>query len=457
MPGTSGGIRVGLDFRTGEAEVWEQIAHLAATVTDVGQKFYIQQAEVQLQDSILQAEDEMLNLNNRLRENQDEETYQNELSKSIKTMQRFRPKNGMAARGYDSWIKSQTPGWRGDVEKSRQIRIDNKWFATLDDLADKAKDNGSTAQVKIHVATGLALGIIDENTAGDVLRKIENDAEYNQGLNWALTNPQGLLDSIKVKDGKTYLEGYSTLTSGQIIALRSNAEGTLNFRERQKDEATSALYDDILRHAAEGTTPERMKELLRQTVGISDSEKTKLLKSYMAAHSLWSEKGIDPYNNTQDFPALTQSMLAIEDGRVKNRREIDVAWLSGKNGMPRWSFYHNQWLKNLWESYQKSSGSEYSPSHSLAKQYFGSLEMLYWDKEGNFKNELLSEYHANRLKLEAALKEYWNSPAEMAKHYNMIVEHRKKENAKKTVSKFWRIILPKRKGYVAIKGEISGE
>jgi hypothetical protein len=218
MPGTSGGVRGQIDFDVGGEELWRQVGRLAGTVGEMGMKLHLQQAEIQYQDlqyqdSLLKAENEITSLSDRLRQNQDEDTYDAELNKSVQTINKFRPKNPLAAREYDAWVRRQTPEWKQDVKKAKEIRLNNKWVAMRDTLAEQAIDTGGLTKLQVHLASGIALGRTNVAAAGAFLRKTENAAEYNMGLNWALTNPEGLLDAIEVRLWRFVLTPKVQLTS----------------------------------------------------------------------------------------------------------------------------------------------------------------------------------------------------------------------------------------------------
>jgi hypothetical protein len=322
MPGTSGGVRGNLNFDVGGEELWRQVGRLAGTVGEMGMKLHLQQAEIQYQDSLLKAENEITSLSDRLRQNQDEDTYDAELNKSVQTINKFRPKNPLAAREYDAWVRRQTPEWKQDVKKAKEIRLNNKWVAMRDTLAEQAIDTGGLTKLQVHLASGIALGRTNVAAAGAFLRKTENAAEYNMGLNWALTNPEGLLDAIEVEDGKTQIKGLSTLKSGQVVALRSNAEGTINFRKRQEIAASSAIYNDVLGHAAKGTLPQEMKELLKNTQGITEVERTRLMETYLSAYKTWQGTGSNPWTTTHNYGALMEMQLKISQGEPVTEMDI---------------------------------------------------------------------------------------------------------------------------------------
>lgn len=429
MPGTSGGVRGQIDFDVGEQELWQQVGRLAGVVGDMSLKLHVQQAEIQLQESTLKAEEEMLNLANRLRQNQDEDTYDAELNKSLQTMNTFTPKNQLAARDYSSWVKRQTPGWKSDVNKAKEIRLNNKWTAMRDTLAEQSIETGDSTKLKLHLATGVALGRTNEAAAGEYLRKTENAAEYNMGLNWALTNPQGLLDAIEVKDGKTQIEGLTTLKSGQIVALRSNAEGTINFNKRQEDTVTSAIYNDVLGHAAKGTPPQQMKELLKDTAGLTETERTDLMNTYLSAYKTWQGTGSNPWTTTHDYGALMEMQLKISQGEPVTEMDIWKRMLT-KEG-PAYSLNDARNLIN--QLPDKKNPALNTP---YAKEWAGVIdEMFIPEGQENIPQENLGEWWQTQLEVQRIIKANYPDVGKTDKEIQAFLKPAKEKKAKGLLSK----------------------
>jgi hypothetical protein len=445
MPGTSGGVRGQISFDVGEQELWQQVGRLAGVVGDIGIKLHVQQAEIQLQESTLKAEEEMLALSNRLRANTDEDTYDAELNKSIQTMNTFRPKNPLAARDYDAWVSRQTPGWKSDVNKAKEIRLNNKWTAMRDTLAEQSIETGDSTKLKLHLATGVALGRTNEAAAGQYLRKTENAAEYNMGLNWAMTNPEGLLDAIQVKDGKTQIEGLSTLTSGQVIALRSNAEGTINFNKRQEDTATSAIYNDVLGHATKGTPPQQMAQLLKDTAGLSEVERTKLMETYLSAYKTWQGTGSNPWTTTHDYGALMEMQLKISQGQPVTEMDIWRKMLSKPSQGPAYSLNDARNLIN-----QLPDKKDDVLKTPFADEWLAHVDEMYL-KDKKIPQEDIAEWSQTRQGVEAIIRANYPDVGKAQKEIEEFLNPAKQKKAKGLLRRLWTAGAP-----VPLLGEVTG-
>lgn len=301
MPGTSGGVRGDISFDVGEEELWQQVGRLAGVVGDISLKLHVQQAEIQLQESVLSAEEEMLNLSDRLRKNQDEDTYDAELNKSIQTMNQFRPKNPLAARDYDAWVRRQTPGWKSDVKKAKEIRLNNKWEAMRDTLAEQAIRNGTLTKLGMHMATGVALGRTNEAAAGKFLRDTRHAAEFEAAKRIAFNNPDRALELLKEDE----MEGFVLLDIDDLKRVRDIARARQFDLESQYDKQQLAeiesLWDLSLREA---TTSEDIIQAIDNLQFHNAKEKDQLLRQTLSRYELIQKGKGDPLRYRKDDEAF---------------------------------------------------------------------------------------------------------------------------------------------------------
>ncbi|MHC4413514.1 MAG: hypothetical protein ACYSW6_11205, partial [Planctomycetota bacterium] len=207
IPSPSGGFRASLSLPGAEGDLWEQIGNLAGKAQDLVLTTHLQQAEIQLQDAILQAETEENALADRIRANTDEDTYEAELETSISTMNGFMPKNPLAAQNYTDWMKRQTPEWRDSVNEAKRLRLKDKFEVTSDTLIA----DGRLGQLKGHLDSGVKTGFITQEKANADFNRAIHEAEVNAARQFAMRNPKGLLDAIGPEDK---IEGFKTLTPG---------------------------------------------------------------------------------------------------------------------------------------------------------------------------------------------------------------------------------------------------
>jgi hypothetical protein len=429
MPGTSGGVRGNINFDVGGEELWQQVGRLAGAVGEIGMKLHIQQAEIQYQDSLLKAEEEILSLSDRLRQNQDEDTYDAELNKSIQSINKFKPKNPLAARDYDAWVKRQTPGWKQDVKKAKEIRLNNKWTAMRDTLAEQAVDTGGLTKLKTHLATGVALGRTNVAAANKYLQTITKKALYEMGINDATANPQVFLESISIKNGKKHSSRHPELATGELMALSNIAEGEIGNIKRRDEIAHAALFDNVTKLGMNGEPFEKVKARIQQTVGISDKIKNKLMSTYASAFSLWDEEKVNAWRITQDYNALFDMQVKISSGQPVSELDILKAQIAGG----KVNFSRPDALNLMNQLPDNKSKVLNTP---FAKEWAGVIdEMFIPEGQENIPKEDLDEWWKTQLAVQENIKKYHPDISKTQKENEALVKPIKEKKAKSLLRK----------------------
>jgi len=161
IPSPSGGFRASLSIPGAEGDLWQQIGALAGKGQDLLLQMHLQQASIQFDDAVLQAETEEEALANRLQENTDENTYERELETSLAKINSYVPKNPYAAAQYRSWVKKNMPGWQDSIVDAKRLRIQDKAVAGI--LTHISQ--GDTGRMETSIQSALKLGFISETDA----------------------------------------------------------------------------------------------------------------------------------------------------------------------------------------------------------------------------------------------------------------------------------------------------
>jgi hypothetical protein len=165
-----------LSFPGAEGDLWDQVGRLAEKGQDLVLTQHIQQAEIQYQDAVLQAETEENELADRIRNNADEDTYEKELQTSISTMNKFMPKNPLAAKQYTAWMKRQMPEWEKAVIESKQARLNDKSIAQIELLASQ----GELGQLRVKLDAAIKTGVITKTNAERIWRSAVEETTEKQ-------------------------------------------------------------------------------------------------------------------------------------------------------------------------------------------------------------------------------------------------------------------------------------
>jgi len=302
MPGTSTGVRANLDFDTGEGEIWRQIGNLAAAGVDVATKLYLKQAEDQYSAAQIQSMKDEAGYAKSLGDELDETKYDAMLDSHISSQDKLRPKNPLAAKAWDGYIAKRSINLKKTNEAAKHDRLADKWVTSLNEEALTAEQTNNMTLVREKIFAGIALGYVKESAGMKFLRDTEERIVYNMGLNYALTNPEKLLKNIKVKNGKTYLEGYPTLTSGQIIALESNALGAISDKKIAQDRLTLEATSRLKKYA---TDPKvnvgSMQAKISQSDALTPGQKIKAMELFNRSRNTMAAGGGNPFTTTENW------------------------------------------------------------------------------------------------------------------------------------------------------------
>ena len=297
---------------SGGAQVARSIGAIGAGIGALGEELNTQQAEVEYQDFKLRQKARIDALGDTLETNTDENTYLSETNKVISQMQSDMPKNGLAQRFASAWVKNEIPILNAAANESIKRRIKDKSDVKQGQLIEDAIRTGNVVDLAEHTIARVGFGYISGAQAQKVLADTRNKVEYEAGLNWSLTNPTELLNSFKTVNGKNQLEGFVTLTQGQLISLRSNAEGTENFNKRRKTEAVSAGKGQISTVAwdamVNGDYALAQKTILSAPDRLGTAWKKAELTKLSEASKLLNDKGVNPYTDRQDDAAYQRAI-----------------------------------------------------------------------------------------------------------------------------------------------------
>jgi hypothetical protein len=104
------------------------------------------------------------------------------------------------------------------------------------------------------------------------------------------------------------------LDAGHGVALRSNLQNALREKKQKQETVSAALIEDVNKLAVQSAPASEVQTLIRQTVGISETQKTELMKVYLDAMRQWDISKINPYEETRNPAAVLALDIAIDGG-----------------------------------------------------------------------------------------------------------------------------------------------
>ena len=314
---------------SGGAQVARQVGAVGAGIGVLGEEINLQQAEVEYQDFKLRQKARIDALGDELEKNTDENTYQAQTDKVIAEMQSDMPKNGLAKEFASGWVKNEIPALNAAANESIKRRIKDKSDVKQGQLIEDAIRTGNVVDLAEHTTARVGFGFMSAAQAQKVLADTRNKAEYEAGLNDATANSHDFLNSISIKDGKKHSSRHPELTTGELMALSNVAEGEIANIQRREEIANAALFEDVNQLGIDGVSPGEVARRIRETIGITEKTKTKLMATYGASHRLWNETSVNPWKTTQNPEAVFNMQVRISAGESISELDILKAQIEG--------------------------------------------------------------------------------------------------------------------------------
>lgn len=345
LPGTTGGVRAGLDVDTGAGLVAGAVSQLGGALTGLGIKFDLIEADTQLTKAIRLTTEEINRLGLSYRTNNDPATYQVEYEKSLGAIQSFAPKNRRAAQEFDKFYQREIPTWQKGVEGARLAKAKDNFRAEGFLGQQSAISTGNTEPYLAHLEKGKAIGIytaeeVERLGLDTVLR-----ADYNTALNAIQLDPTD-------KNVEEVLKNHPNLTATQRTSLRRES-WSIQTNRRLKDERQRAELEEQTRKDMIDLvqTNDLTFKILRENKDKLDASTYTSLTNYVM--SLSDLKLEDPY--------LNRIYLDIQSDRITTESQIDEYVKAEKI-----DFDDAEKMKAILDKRISGAGSTYAKLHTEA-------------------------------------------------------------------------------------------
>jgi hypothetical protein len=219
------------------------------------------------------------------------------------------------------------------------------------------------------------------------------------------------------------------LDAGHGVSLKANLTAAL--RDRQKAQDTQKLAEEQalfdLAVQPNVTNAQLMAEVQKWKYHTPE-EADAMFKRFSATAKLLQEDEANPWKITQDYKALTQTMLDIERGQKMSLMDLNKEWLSGTNGLPLWSKEDQDWLKVAW---RRTNEGEDPLKTDLGKGLLDSYDLIWQDPDTkSVKLEDLEKYMRGRQALmKHGIPDNIDNPATMTNYFLALTKERRKVNA----------------------------
>jgi len=186
ISGQTSNVLANYDVRTGGREVARAISGAGSVLTNLGEKWDLQQADTQFTKAKAQAREEhnrfLISL-----EAIDPDDYDKAYEQSLENRQALTPKNKRAARVYNNWLTTLSPFWNDDKNKYMKARIDDDFRAVGYEERQRYIETGDGREYFVHLAKGAKLGAYSREESAKYKQYAIDDRERYARTQSALT------------------------------------------------------------------------------------------------------------------------------------------------------------------------------------------------------------------------------------------------------------------------------
>jgi hypothetical protein len=266
LPGVSSTVRANIDVDTGGQMIARAVQGFGGALFDVGTKLNIIEADQQADEAIMQIDDEHYRYLESLKglEDTSEESYEKAFNESIARRTALLPKNRLAARKVQSYIRAKSPLWGKHTSGMREAKVkDNE--RTLGFMmqqkairSNELNVDENFARYQLHLWKGIKLDVYSKEEAAKYMEMASSQHESY------IKSEQLRIKAQKKEDYDAYVERVEQdwLVKIQTPGLLTETEiinSTLEVDKKQEWlKLIKAQHKDIL-SGAEVVTDEEVK------------------------------------------------------------------------------------------------------------------------------------------------------------------------------------------------------
>jgi len=337
MPGTAtGGFRGSLNYPDDAIREWEKFAanmkDLSKDFADEFKRRRLQRIADQTDEFKLRYAEEQEKFSVALSNEQDPEKYPAMYEKfNNNVSSSFMPKDPLAAQAARFYVRAKDIPNRKFIRGLQTAKYKDRWFGRYGALkVDVEQGTRTLNELTFMQMEGKNLGYIGEEQAGDDFRETKKIADYKRWSNIAKVEPEKVINSIEIKDGKKVI-GYipDLKDTGDIEAIESIAEGryfdiiarrkriSLDTRTKINEKADDPNFSSI-EFEEEVTKAVDMHE-------ITPEQGDTMRGVWKEARKTVSEGNPNPYTTTSNWDLYTEHRKRAANRTITEQEIMDNA------------------------------------------------------------------------------------------------------------------------------------
>jgi len=323
LPGVGPSVTGRVNFDTGAGQMAAAIGRMGEAMFQVGGQMWQVQADQQFSEATAELRRKQNELQVRLETNPDEETYQEEMTRTLDEMENIPEslhlKNGLAQRNFALHLEQAKPLIENYVATKTKQRIDDKWWGTYYDRMAEAERTGNISAFESLGRSGIGTveGMNEKVLTPDLL-KVRHNASMRAAQKYAWFNPEEVLERLRTEGT---LKEFPNLTDpddwGRIRNYAVMRKSDLAHQQDQARLAEDMQLWNLLKK--EGSTSDQIFQLIDSFQTYTPDDKQTLFKSSSATFQAIQAGRGNPLSVRQDGKKYWELYQGTVDGKVTEK------------------------------------------------------------------------------------------------------------------------------------------
>lgn len=358
--------RTNVQPETTSDDLWREIGRLAETASDFNTQIYIRQAQDQLSTSGLQVEAAEAELMEAIGNEQDESKFEAILKKHKANVNKFRPKNPLAAKGYDLSIASKDISLDKAIKDATKDRLKEKWETKADIYEKRAIETGNFALYEKHMAGGFLHGQ-DTSKIDKRIETARHLADRRKMESMAGNNPEWILENMKTPADMKRL--FPNSIPSDFAYITGITKGAISERKLARGRITLKQTASIKEAATDPEiTADFMGRKISQSDGLTPEQKITAMNLYTQSREAMANGRPNAYTTTEN------ELLYTEDRRRASNRTITEQEIIDHVGSGGYSWPRAEKLVTI--IHRKSSSSKAFKESESAKNLIQQIKVM---------------------------------------------------------------------------------
>lgn len=302
-------------------DLWREIGRLAETASDFNTQIYTRQAQDQLSTSGIQVEAAEAELTEAIAAEQDESKFEAILKAHNAKINKFKPKNPLAAKGFDLLIAERRISWDKAHKEAIKDRLKEKWETKADIYEKRAIETGNFALYEKHMMGGFLHGQ-DTSKINKRIETARHLADRRKMESMAGNNPEWILENMETPADMKRL--FPNSIPSDFAYITGITKGAISERKLARGRITLKQTASIKEAATDPEiTADFMGRKISQSDGLTPEQKITALNLYTQSRRAMANGRSNAYTTTENEELYTNHRRRAANRTITEQEIID--------------------------------------------------------------------------------------------------------------------------------------